>query len=88
MKAYRFHPMSYYEVDIDTGFAGGTSSKEPARRCKKLLETRVRCLGREDPLEEGMATHSSISCLENPMDRGAWWATVRGVAKSWTRLSD
>ena len=28
------------------------------------------------------------SCLENPMDRGAWWAVVRGVAKSWTRLSD
>ena len=28
------------------------------------------------------------SCLENPMDRGAWWATVRGVAESWTRLSD
>ena len=28
------------------------------------------------------------SCLENPMDRGAWWARVRGVAGSWTRLSD
>ena len=28
------------------------------------------------------------SCLENPMDRGAWWATVHGVAKSWTQLSD
>ena len=28
------------------------------------------------------------SCLENPMDRGAWWATVLGVTKSWTRLSD
>ena len=28
------------------------------------------------------------SCLENPMHRGAWWATVRGVAKSWTQLSD
>ena len=27
------------------------------------------------------------SCLENPMDRGAWWAIVHGVAKSWTRLS-
>ena len=27
-------------------------------------------------------------CLENPMDRGAWWARVHGVAKSWTRLSD
>ena len=28
------------------------------------------------------------SCLENPMDRGAWWAAVHGVATSWTRLSD
>ena len=28
------------------------------------------------------------SCLENPMDRGAWWAAVRGVTKSWTQLSD
>ena len=28
------------------------------------------------------------SCLENPMDGGAWWATVHGVAKSWTLLSD
>ena len=45
------------------------------------IETRVLFLGREDPLEEGMATHS---CLENPMDRGAWWATVHGVAKSQT----
>ena len=29
-----------------------------------------------------MATHSSILCLENPMDGGAWWATVHGVAES------
>ena len=29
-----------------------------------------------------------FSCLENPMDRGSWWATVLGVSKSWTRLSD
>ena len=28
------------------------------------------------------------SCLENPMDRGAWWAAVHGVATSWTRLSN
>ena len=28
------------------------------------------------------------SCLENPMDRGSWQATVRGVAKGWTQLSD
>ena len=38
-------------------------------------------LGREDPLEKGMATHSH-SCLENPMDRGAWQVTVHGVAES------
>ena len=41
-------------------------------------------LSREDPLEEGMETNSHILALENPMDRGAWWATVHRVAKSWT----
>ena len=46
-------------------------------------------LGRKDPLEEEMATHFQYSCLENPLllDRGAWQATVRGVAKSRTRLN-
>jgi len=39
-------------------------------------------------LEEGMATHSSILAWRIPMDRGAWRATVHGVAKSWTPLSD
>ena len=37
---------------------------------------------------EGNGNPLQYSCLENPMDRGAWWATVRGVAKSWTQLSD
>ena len=37
-----------------------------------MQETRVQSLGWEDPLEKEMATHSSISCLENTMDRGAW----------------
>ena len=41
-------------------------------------ETQVRSLDRKD---------LQYSCLENPMDRGAWWATVHGVAESWTRLS-
>ena len=49
---------------------------------------RVRSLGQEDPLEEDMATHSSIFAWRIPMDRGAWWATVHGVAKSQTRLGD
>jgi len=51
-------------------------------------ETWVCSLGWEDPLEEGMATHSSILAWRIPMDRGAWWATVHGVTMSWTQLSD
>ena len=39
-------------------------------------------------LREGDGTPAQYSCLENPMDGGAWWAAVHGVAKSWTRLSD
>ena len=46
----------------------------------------VQSLGQEDPLEEGMATHSSILAWGIPKDRGAWWATVHRVTKSWTRL--
>ena len=53
-----------------------------------MQETQVRSLGWEDPLEKEMATHSSILALENPMDRGAWRATVHRVTKSRTRLSD
>ena len=37
---------------------------------------------------EGNGTPLQYSCLENPMDGGAWWATVLGVAKSWTQLSN
>ena len=37
---------------------------------------------------EGNGTPLQYSCLENPMDGGAWWAAVHGVAKSWTRLRD
>ena len=47
----------------------------------------VRSLGGEDPLEQGMATPLQYSCLENPMDRGAWRAAVHGVTKSQMRLS-
>ena len=43
-------------------------------------------LGRS--LGGGHSNPLQYSCLENPMDRGAWWATVHGVAKSWPGLSD
>ena len=49
-----------------------------------MQKTQVLSLGWEDPLEKGMAIQSSILVMENPMDRGAWWATVHGVAKSQT----
>ena len=57
------------------GFLGGLAGNLPAVQ------------GWEDPLEEGMATHSSILAWRIPKNREAWWATVRGVAKSQTRLS-
>ena len=44
-------------------------------------ETWIHSLVGEDPLEKEMAAHSSILDWKNPMDRGAWWATVHGVAK-------
>ena len=47
-----------------------------------MLETWVRSLGWEDPLEEGMATHSSMLAWKIPMDSAAWWATVHGVSES------
>ena len=52
-----------------------------------MQETRFQSLGREEPLEKGMVTHSSILAMENPIDRGTWRAAVHGVAKSKTRLS-
>ena len=48
-----------------------------------MRETWVRPLGWEDPLKEGMATHSSIVPWKTPMNRGTWWAIVHRVAKSW-----
>ena len=47
-----------------------------------MWKTWVQSLGWEDPLEEDMATHSSIPAWRISMDRGAWWATVHGVAES------
>ena len=51
-----------------------------------MWETWVQSLGGEDPLEEGIATHSNILAWRIPMDRGAWWAIVHRVAKSRTTL--
>ena len=68
----------------------GTRPKAPSRLAQRVKdlpavqETRVRSLGREDPPGEGDGSPLQCSSLENSMDRGAWWATVHGTAKSWT----
>ena len=53
-----------------------------------MQETQVQTLGQEDPLGGGNGTPLQHSCLGNPMDRGAWRATVHGVTKSLTQLSN
>ena len=58
------------------------------RNLPAMQETWVCFLGGEDPLKEGMGTHGSILAWRTPKDRGAWWATVHGVTKSRTQLSD
>ena len=70
----------WHPTPVFLGFPGGSDSKEPA--CN--AETYVQSLGQEDPLEEGMATHSSVLAWRISMDRGAWRATVNGVSKSQT----
>ena len=53
-----------------------------------MQEIRVQSLGQKDPLGGGNGNPLQYSCLENPMEKGAWQATVQGVAKSQTQLSD
>jgi len=77
-------PQGYYQL-LSFSFLGGSVGKNlPA--IQETQESKVQSMGGEDPLEEGMATHSSIFNLENPMDRKAWQGTVHRVAKSRTRL--
>ena len=46
-----------------------------------MHETQIQSLGQEDPLEKEIGNLLQYSCLENPMDRGAWWAVVHGVSR-------
>ena len=66
------------------GFPGGSDGKESACNAGDLGSIpelgRSPGGGRGDPLQ--------YSCLENPVDKGAWWATVHGVAESQARLND
>ena len=80
--------ISHYSFDLhfsnDENFLGGSEDKASA--CNAGDPGSIPGLGRS--LGEGNGNPLQYSCMENPMDRGAWRATVHGVAKSQTRLSD
>ena len=63
-----------HQIGDPPGFPGGTSGKEPVGSTPGLGKSPG----------EGHGNSLQYSCLENPMDRGAWRATVHGVAKSQT----
>ena len=74
------------QLICEVGFPGGrVVQNSPAMQ--EMQETWVQSLGQEDPPEEGMYP-LQYPCLENPIDRGAWWAIVQRVTKSRTGLND
>ena len=75
-------------IDYPLQYSWASLVAQMVKNPPAMQETWVQSLGWEDPLEEDMATYSSILDWRIPMNRGAWWATVHGVAKSQTRLSN
>ena len=76
-----------YHIIRNLGFPGGSAGKESACSAGDTGDARSISSSERFPGEK----HDSplqYSCLENSMDRGAWWATVYGVMKSWTGLSN
>ena len=72
--------LTHYRQD----FPGGASDKEPACHFRRLKRRRFSFPGLGKYAGGGYGNLLQYSCLENPMDRGAWQATVHNVAKSWT----
>ena len=75
--------MEFLSCMVVLGFPGGARGKEPPASAGDVRDVRLiprsgRSCGR------GRGNPLQCSCLENPVDRRAWWATVHGVAKSWT----
>ena len=72
---------------VKFGFSGGPSGKESTCQCKRPKRWGFDPWVTKIPLGGGNGNPLQSSCLGNPTDRGAWWATVHGVTKSQTRLS-
>ena len=69
-------------------YSRASLAAQTAKNLLAMQDTWVRSLGWDNPLEESMTTHSSILAWRILMDRGAWRATVHGVTKSQTQLSN
>ena len=99
MSAFQSHSKASYKHQVPVketiALIAGYQAREWASLVVQIVknppampETWVRSQDWEDPLEEGMATHSNILAWRIPMDRGAWCAAVHGVAKICTQLND
>ena len=76
-------------VCVYTHIYGASLVAQSVKNLPAIQETWFQSLSWEDPLEKGMAIHSTILAWRiHPMDRGIWRATVHGVTKSQTRLRD
>ena len=73
-----------FSTGSSLGFSGGSAVKNPPANAGNMSP--IPGSGRS--AGEGNGNPLQHSCLGNPMNRGAWWAIVHGVAGSWTRLSD
>ena len=72
-----------YSICVDMG-VWASLVVQMIKNLLAVRETWVLSLGQEDPLEEGMATHSTILAWRSPLDRGAWWVALHRVTKSQT----
>ena len=71
---------THVDLSGSAGFPGGASVKNPPANTGDKIQ--VRALGGEDSPGGGHGNPFQYSCLENPMDRGAWWAAVHGGHKN------
>ena len=85
VRTFKIHFISNFEVYNVVDFPGGLAVKNPAANAGDPGD--VGSIPGSGRSSEGNGNPFQCAWLENPRDRGAWWATVHGVTKSWTQLS-
>ena len=85
---YLLLPAYMFVIAVSSWWIRASLVAQMVKNLPAMQEMQVWSLGQEDPLEKGMATHSSIIARWIPWTRGVWRAVVHGVTKSQTWLSD